>query len=41
MVGLKKRFISNLVGEEGSRIKGVEDPRVCFLKTSSAPLISF
>jgi len=34
--GYKFRFLSNLVGEEGSRIQGVKDSRVCFLKTLSA-----
>jgi len=31
-------FFSNLVGEEGSRIPGVKDSRVCFLRYSSAIL---
>ena len=34
-------FFSNLVGEEGPRIQGVKDSRVCFLKTLSAPLTFF
>jgi hypothetical protein len=34
----KIRFFSTLVGEEGPRIPGVKDSRVCFLKTLSAPL---
>jgi len=29
-------FFSNLVGEEGSRIPGFRDSRVCFPKTLSA-----
>jgi hypothetical protein len=31
-------FFSTLVGEEGPRIPGVKDSRVCFLKTLSRPL---
>jgi len=34
-------FFSNLVGEEGSRILGVKDSRVCFLKAVSAILTIF
>ncbi len=35
------RFFYNLVGEEGPRIPGVKDPRVCFLKTLLALLAFF
>jgi hypothetical protein len=35
------KFFSNLVGEEGPRIPGVKDSRVCFLKTLSALLTFF
>jgi len=34
-------FFSNLVGEEGPRIQGVKDSRVCFLYILSASLTFF